>query len=203
MSKIHVKLMNIQQSLVCLKGQYSEFGKYNYRKAEDILSAAKPFLKENSCILLLSDEIELVGDRFYIKATATLVCTETGEEIKVSAYAREDLTRVKMDVSQLTGASSSYARKYAMSGLFGLDDNKDADDLDNTKTSAKKTDENPLAPKNMILAMESKISALQLVEKEILEYCKVEKKKMTVIDFTTVMNVLEKIEQKRKVKENE
>jgi hypothetical protein len=203
MSKIHLKLMNIQQSLVCLKGQYSEFGKYSYRKAEDILSAVKPFLKENSCILLLSDEIELVGDRFYIKATATLVCTETGEEIKVSAYAREDLTRVKMDVSQLTGVSSSYARKISMSGLFGLDNNKDADELDNTKLSAKKTDENPLAPKNMILAMESKISALQLVEKEILEYCKVEKKKMTVIDFTTVMNVLEKIEQKRKVKENE
>jgi hypothetical protein len=199
MSKIHVKLMNIQQSLVCLKGQYSEFGKYNYRKAEDILSAAKPFLKENSCILLLSDEIELVGDRFYIKATATLVCTETGEEIKVSAYAREDLTRVKMDVSQLTGASSSYARKYAMSGLFGLDDNKDADDLDNTKTSAKKMDENTLATKKQLKELEEKIIELQLKDEEIFSYCKVKKENMTFSDFNKVKNILTQVENKRKV----
>lgn len=127
MEEINIKLMNIQQELKAPKGQYNDFGKYAYRSCEDILEAVKPLLKKEKVVLTISDELQYIGNRYYIKATATLIDTESEATISNSAYAREEKTKKGMDGSQITGASSSYARKYALNGLFGIDDNKDSD----------------------------------------------------------------------------
>lgn len=127
MKEINIKLMNIQQELKAPKGQYNDFGKYAYRSCEDILEAVKPLLKKEKVVLTISDELQYIGNRYYIKATATLIDTESEATISNSAYAREEETKKGMDGSQITGASSSYARKYALNGLFGIDDNKDSD----------------------------------------------------------------------------
>jgi hypothetical protein len=119
------KLINIQNSLKAPKGQFNAFGKYNYRSCEDILEAVKPLLYENKCLLLLTDEVIDKGGRVYIKATASLYDGE--KEYSVSAMAREDESFKGMSSAQVTGAASSYARKYALNGLFCIDDNKDAD----------------------------------------------------------------------------
>lgn len=127
MKEINIKLMNIQQELKAPKEQYNSFGKYAYRSCEDILEAVKPLLKKEKVALTISDELQYIGNRYYIKATATLIDTESEAIISNSAYAREEETKKGMDGSQITGASSSYARKYALNGLFGIDDNKDSD----------------------------------------------------------------------------
>ena len=127
MKEINIKLMNIQQELKAPKSQYNDFGKYAYRSCEDILEAVKPLLKKEKVVLTISDELQYIGNRYYIKATATLIDTESEATISNSAYAREEETKKGMDGSQITGASSSYARKYALNGLFGIDDNKDSD----------------------------------------------------------------------------
>lgn len=124
-SPIFVTLQSIQQSLVAPKGQYNSFGKYSYRSAEDILEALKPILQEHDAVLILQDGIVQIGDRYYVEATATLYAV--GETIGTTAYAREDDSKKGMDGSQVTGAASSYARKYALNGLFMIDDNKDPD----------------------------------------------------------------------------
>ena len=122
---IHEKLVEIQQKLKAPKGQFNAFGKYKYRSAEDILEAVKPLLGEYKVALTLSDEIANLGARYYIKATARL--TDAGESVEVYGFAREEESKKGMDGSQITGASSSYARKYALNGLFAIDDNKDSD----------------------------------------------------------------------------
>lgn len=127
MKEINIKLMNIQQELKAPKGQYNPFGKYAYRSCEDILEAVKPLLKKEKVVLTISDELQYIGNRYYIKATATLIDIESDAIISNSAYAREEETKKGMDGSQITGSSSSYARKYALNGLFGIDDNKDSD----------------------------------------------------------------------------
>lgn len=119
------ELINIQSELKAPKGQYNSFGKYKYRSAEDILEAVKPLLKKYECALTLTDEVVMVGDRYYIKATARL--NKDNETESVSAYAREDFDKKGMDGAQITGTASSYARKYALNGLFCIDDTKDAD----------------------------------------------------------------------------
>lgn len=122
--------MNIQSELKAPKNQYNSFGKYNYRSTEDILEGLKPLLLKYKAILSISDEIVQVGDRYYVKATVVLASTEKGEEweaLKATAYAREDETKKGMDLAQVTGSTSSYARKYALNGLFAIDDTKDSD----------------------------------------------------------------------------
>lgn len=121
------KLMEIQTKIKAPKNLYNRFGKYKYRNAEGICEAVKPYLAEQKCALTLSDEIIDVGGRIYVKATATLMDIATGESISVSAMAREAEEKKGMDESQITGTASSYARKYALNGLFLLDDTKDAD----------------------------------------------------------------------------
>ena len=133
---ISEKLMNVQAELKAPKSQYNSFGKYSYRNCEDILEAVKPLLKANKLALKIMDEIEVKGDRYYIKATAILIDTETGEKEEVQAFAREEESKKGMDGSQVTGASSSYARKYALNGLFCIDDTKDSD---TTNTHGKDT----------------------------------------------------------------
>ena len=124
---VHEKLYSIQTKLKAPKKQFNSFGKYNYRSLEDIFEAVKPYLESAKCTLKCSDEIVSYGDRNYIKVTATLTDVETGESVENTALAREAVDKKGMDDSQLTGATSSYARKYCLSGLFLLDDTKDAD----------------------------------------------------------------------------
>lgn len=130
MATIHEKLSQIQSKLNAPKGQYNSFGKYNYRNCEDILQALKPILTEHKCHVSLSDEVVIVGNRFYIKATATITDSENNS-FSTTAFAREAESKKGMDESQVTGSTSSYARKYALNGLFAIDDNKDADTLNN------------------------------------------------------------------------
>ena len=134
-------LQKVQSKLVAPKNQRNTFGNYNYRNCEDILEALKPILKELNCTVVVSDEIVVVGDRFYVKAVATF-STSSGD-ISSQAFAREPLERKGMDASQITGATSSYARKYALNGLFLIDDNKDPDSTNvhgsETKTINKTT----------------------------------------------------------------
>ena len=120
------ELINLQSELKAPKNQYNNFGKYYYRNAEDILEALKPFLKAQNCYLTLSDEIKEVGGRIYVEATVILINSE-GNTITATASAREAETKKGMDDSQITGAASSYARKYALNGMFAIDDTKDAD----------------------------------------------------------------------------
>lgn len=120
------ELVVIQSKLKAPKNNENKFGKYKYRSAEDILLSVKPLLKEEGCQLTISDDIVMVGDRIYVKATCTLINKE-GESVITTAFAREDEKRSGMDVSQVTGATSSYARKYALNGLFCIDDTKDPD----------------------------------------------------------------------------
>ena len=132
---IYEKLLNIQTELKAPKGQYNSFGKYKYRSCEDILEAVKPICAKNKATLILSDSLENIGDRYYIKATATLIDVESGENLENTAYAREEAEKKGMDGSQITGTASSYARKYALNGLFNIDDTKDADTDEYAKQS--------------------------------------------------------------------
>ena len=127
MQKIYEKLATIQAELHSPKSEYNAFGKYSYRTAEAILEAVKPFLKAQGCVLNCSDELLLIGDRYYIKATATIVAVEDGSSVSTTAWAREELDKKGMDQSQVTGASSSYARKYALNGLLAIDNTPDSD----------------------------------------------------------------------------
>jgi hypothetical protein len=121
------KLFMIQYNLEAPKNQYNSFGGYAYRSCEDILKALKPFLKKYKVCVNLEDEIVIIGERYYIKAKATLADAESNQVISATAYAREAKNKKGMDEAQITGASSSYARKYALNGLFGIDDAKDSD----------------------------------------------------------------------------
>ena len=137
------KLASVQSELKVPKDLYNNFGRYNYRSAEGILEALKPLLKKNGLALKLSDEVVQIGSRFYVMATATVTDVETGLSTDVTAYAREDETKKGMDGSQITGTASSYARKYALNGLFLIDDTKDNDTDENhneRKARAKKAD---------------------------------------------------------------
>lgn len=124
---IMASLMAIQQKLVATKDKPNTFGGFKYRSAESILEALKPLLRENSLILTMTDEIENIGNRYYVNATVKITDIVSGESIETSALAREEETKKGMDASQITGSASSYARKYALCGLFCIDDNKDAD----------------------------------------------------------------------------
>lgn len=131
------KLLIVQQNISVPKGQHNEFGDFNYRSCEDILERARPLCNDNGLVIRLTDKIIQMSDRFYVEATAAVIDVDSGEVFSTTAYARETETRPKMDVAQITGASSSYARKYALAGLFSLDDNKDADTMDNTSQEDK------------------------------------------------------------------
>lgn len=164
---IYEKLLNIQAELKVPKNQYNSFGKYNYRSCEDILESLKPLLIKYKATLIIDDEIVQIGDRYYVKATATLIDVEgegsfpKGREcISSTAFAREDEKKAGMDLSQLTGSTSSYARKYALNGLFAIDDTKDSDatnkhdtgQIKKSKEQTKKTDdtENDLASEKQL-----------------------------------------------------
>ena len=124
---VYQKLMRVQSKLKAPKNQFNKFGNYSYRSCEDILEGLKPLLKEVGAVLIINDEVVNIANRFYIKATASFISIDDGEKIISSALAREEEERVKFDPAQLTGSVSSYARKYALNGLFAIDDTKDSD----------------------------------------------------------------------------
>lgn len=141
MKELLQKLVRIQSELKAPKNQRNNFGNYNYRNCEDILEAVKPFLQQESLVLTITDEIEIIGTRFYVKATATL--TDGDYKFQTTAMAREEESQKGMAASQITGSSSSYARKYALNGLFLIDDTKDADSKDNTQQPEQKAPTKP------------------------------------------------------------
>ena len=130
------KLAKVQQNLIAPKSQFNPFGKYNYRSCEDILEGLKPCLAEVKAAVTVTDEVVQIGDRYYVKATATFHDCETEARISNVAYAREEEQVKGMSASQITGSASSYARKYALNGLFCIDDVKDADTRDNRQKEA-------------------------------------------------------------------
>ncbi|HBE7941092.1 ERF family protein [Clostridioides difficile] len=141
-TNIYIKLVNIQNTLKAPKNQYNNFGKYNYRSCEDILEGLKPILKEEKALVILDDKVVQIGTRFYVEATATLIDAETGEKVSAKALAREDETKKGMDLAQVTGSVSSYARKYALNGLFCIDDTKDSDATNKHGNEQKKKEVN-------------------------------------------------------------
>lgn len=145
---IYSKLAEIQKELFVPKGQRNDFGKYNYRSCEDILQAAKPICEAKGCVLFITNDMENIGDRNYVKATATLVELETGEQLQSVAHAREEAEKKGMDGSQITGAASSYARKYALAGLFCIDNEKDSDATNDHGKSTRRSETPEEAAKN-------------------------------------------------------
>lgn len=145
------ELIEIQSSLVAPKDKKNTFGNYTYRSAEQILESVKPLLKKYNCTLTISDDLVQLGDRFYVKATAT-IRNSSGETESTTAFAREQEDKKGMDQAQVTGSASSYARKYALGGLLAIDDNKDPDTMDNREEGKKgnpqltKASTNPLEP---------------------------------------------------------
>ena len=142
------KLLQAQAKIKAPKGQYNSFGKYHYRSCEDILEGAKAVCHEFGLTLLLSDEIVSIGTRFYVRATASV--TDGIDFINTTAYARECDSKKGMDEAQITGSASSYARKYALNGLFCIDDTKDADTRDNTSASGTISVEETVKIQNLI-----------------------------------------------------
>lgn len=147
---INEKLLEVQSELKCNKSQYNSFGKYYYRNAEDILEAVKPLLAKVKATITVNDEIVNIANRFYIKSTAKIIDIESGEVVETNAYAREPENKKGLDESQITGSTSSYARKYALNGLLLIDDMKDSDYAPDSNS---KTD---TAPKNKTLSKEKK-----------------------------------------------
>lgn len=149
---IHAKLAKVQHDLHAPKNQHNKFGGYNYRSCEDILQAVKPLLGE--CTIVVNDEIMAVADRIYVKAVATF--SDGNESVTATAYAREADQKKGMDPAQLTGATSSYARKYALNGLLLIDDNRDADSMDNSDSGqTKRKQAEPPKPEAVVAAIKA------------------------------------------------
>lgn len=169
------RVIAVQSQLKAPKNQRNDFGGYNYRNCEDILEAVKPLLKAEGLYLTITDDIVVLGDRFYVKATATL--SDGERSLSNQAFAREEATKKGMDGSQVTGAASSYARKYALNGLLAIDDTKDADTLNNGKDSkasgkAKATAPTPAIPAPDKAAVIAAVYAAQTEEEVVAIYKK-------------------------------
>ena len=193
---IYEKLSAIQVKLNAPKKQYNSYGRYNYRSCEDILEGLKPHLEETKTAVTVNDEIVLIGERYYVKATATLHDCESDKSVSNTAYAREELTKKGMDASQITGSTSSYARKYALNGLFCIDDVKDADTRDNRQKEAEeqakaeseaKDIENSVIDDLKARALKARCVAEQVPESTILKLYKVDAiEKLTMRQFANI-----------------
>ena len=194
---IQEKLMNIQYELKCNKSQYNSFGRYAYRSSEDILEAVKPLLYKYKATLVINDDIVLIGDRFYVKATSKITDIETGECVESTAFAREDESQKGMSSAQVTGSVSSYARKYSMNALFAIDDNKDSDAI-NTHSKDIKPNMTPVsglseAQIKRLFAIGNKAGfKKEVVEATVKKMFGCEPKDMTKDQYNTVCERLEK-----------
>ena len=194
---VYEKLMTVQTKLRAPKGQYNQFGHYSYRSCEDILEALKPLLAEVGAIVNISDEVKLIGNRFYVEATAMFLDCETGDSIVARASAREDESKKGMDLAQVTGSVSSYARKYALNGLFAIDDNKDSDA---TNTHGKDIKPNMTPVSGLSEAQIKRLFAIgnkagfkkDVVEATVKKMFGCEPKDMTKDQYNTVCDRLEK-----------
>lgn len=196
---IYAKLLAVQEELKAPKDKNNDFGKYRYRSFEQQCEAVKPLLVKNNLTLIVKDNIEVMAERFYVKAIATLVDIESGETIETVAYAREEESKKGMDASQVTGACSSYARKYALNGLFLIDDTKDADtnayqeairkaeEQEQKEAEAKAKEANKPATKAM------KDSITKLAEEKGKPLAKANVDQMTVGQYTTWMAKLKEM----------
>ena len=209
---IDEKLMRIQTEIKAPKNLYNSFGKYKYRNAEGICEAVKPYLAKFNCSLVLSDDIIAVGERIYVKATAVLIDNEHGDSINVAALARESDEKKGMDASQITGTASSYARKYALNGLFLLDDTKDADtdeyhnqthgkqsEADKAEAFDKQCDEvgNMKIAQIKIDIIKKKCEEMGTSEASVLDRFKIKSfEEMTEKQFMSAMNIFAKMEKK-------
>ena len=167
--ELYTKLANVQKELKAPKNQFNSFGKYKYRSCEDILEAAKPMCLENGLVLTLSDKVINVGDRYYIEATARVIDISDNKEFYVTSSAREEENKKGMDGSQITGTASSYARKYALNGLFCIDDTKDADTDEHKKQESKELPQEAtdIATKVSVQQLQSAMKAKGVTEKQI------------------------------------
>lgn len=171
------KLIEIQGELKAPKNNYNRFGKFNYRSCEDILEAVKPLCAKHGCALVLTDEIEEVGTRHYVKATAELFDQESEDKIHATAFAREAENKKGMDEAQVTGTTSSYARKYALNGLFCIDDNKDPDTDENAKQqqAAGRTQREPAGAQSQKISSPQADEVIALCDKhhkDVADMCK-------------------------------
>lgn len=188
---IYQKLAEIQKELFVPKGQTNSFGKYNYRSCEDILKAVKPICDKSGCVLMITNDLVNIGDRIYVKATAKLTEVETGEQIESIAHAREEAEKKGMDGSQITGAASSYARKYALAGLFCIDNESD-EDVTNTETKTEqKADVNAekKATASQIEFLSAKYTGENLTK--LLQANNIEK--LEDLPMTTASNIIKKL----------
>ena len=199
---IYEKLSNIQNELKAPKGQFNKFGGYKYRSCEDILEAVKPICKKYGAVLILSDTLVNIGERYYIQATASITSIEGRTDnleycIENTAYAREEENKKGMDGSQITGTASSYARKYALNGLFNIDDTKDAD-TDEFVKQTQKDDEDKKISKTQADALRKSIENSMLdvngTDKEILkEYGYTEVEQIKIKDYMNIVNEFKKV----------
>jgi hypothetical protein len=182
------KVMKIQQELVAPKDLTNTYGNYKYRSCERILEAVKPLLAKYGLGLTITDEVVQIGQRYYIKATAT-IWSENGGAKEVSAWAREQDSKKGMDESQITGSASSYARKYALNGLFCIDDTKDADTNEQAEQTKKRVgEEGRSLTKEEIEAIRAACSEKEDREKNLLEWAKVDAlEKLTLYQYETAM----------------
>lgn len=190
--KIYQKLNKIQVELKAPKNQYNSFGKYKYRSCEDILEGVKPLLQATNTVLTVADEVVNIGDRFYIKATAKLTDTEDGENVEVSALAREDATKKGMDLAQVTGSTSSYARKYALNGLFAIDDTKDSDSTNTHGKISDKPSNNSKIDSTKVKALKDLAAVKNSDIAAIENFYKMKIEEMDVVIWTQAMNYLKK-----------
>lgn len=186
------KLLKIQNELKAPKGQRNTFGKYNYRSCEDIIEALKPIALKYNVVFTLNDELQLVGDRFYIKAIAKMIDCDNEKEITTTAFAREEETKKGMDASQITGTASSYARKYALNGLLQIDDTKDAD-TDAFKKQQEK--EEPLASETQIKQIRSLANGNEELIKDFLSN-KAKIGKITMLNYRQASALIKEMEEK-------
>ncbi len=188
-------LIEIQSELKAPKGNYNSFGKYKYRSCEDILEAAKPLLRKHNAFLILSDSVEAIGGRYYVKATA--VYNHDKFSVQVTAFAREEDAKKGMDGSQITGTASSYARKYALNGLFLIDDAKDADTDEykkQTDPAAAKYDDSALIDAKMATAIRYKLKQTGSDEASFLDYVGATTvEKMTIAQYKKGTAALDKM----------
>lgn len=186
MKDITRKLLNVQRDLKAPKSQRNTFGNYYYRSAEDILEAVKPLLSEQGLLMTITDIIEQVGERYYIKAK--VMVTDGEDSIEVTGYAREALNKKGMDDSQITGTASSYARKYAMNGLFLIDDTKDSDSNEN------RTERENRAKKSDIEAEKERQSKIAKLNTQFENGLKAAKEKGAPMELLTEWNKLQKVQ---------
>ena len=196
---INEKLMRIQTQIKAPKNLYNSFGKYNYRNAESICEAVKPFLEKENVSLILLDDVMAVGNRFYVKAIARLTDNENGDSVEATAFAREPETNKGMSESQITGTASSYARKYALNGLFLLDDTKDADtDEYHNQTAYQQANTKTTVTSEQVGKLKVEMLRTGATEQYICEYYKLNKLiDMTQEQYVNAMEMFKKTPDKK------